>query len=123
MKSLEDFATEGPADGQPQYPYEGPEELRQPILDALTKVVDPEVAMSIVDVGLVYGVRVAEGRMDVDITMTSAACPVIDVIVEDAEERLDRAMPPDLLIHVEVVWEPPWTPARMSDRAKAAMGW
>lgn len=106
-----------------RFPYDGPEELLPDVVAALERVVDPEVGLNIVDVGLVYGVRVAEGRMDVEITMTSAACPVIDVIVEDAEERLDRALPPDLLIHVEVVWEPPWTPARMSDRARAAMGW
>jgi metal-sulfur cluster biosynthetic enzyme len=106
-----------------RFAYDGPGDLLLPLAASLQKVVDPEVGLNIVDVGLVYGVRVADGRMDVDITMTSAACPVIDVIVEDVERELDRAMPPELKIHVELVWEPPWTPSRMSDRAKASMGW
>jgi metal-sulfur cluster biosynthetic enzyme len=105
------------------FPYEGPEALRRPITDALRRVVDPEVAMSIVDVGLVYGVTVAEQKIHVLLTMTSAACPVADVIVDDVESELDRIAPADLRIHVELVWEPEWTPSRMSERAKIFMGW
>ncbi|NML48604.1 metal-sulfur cluster assembly factor [Ramlibacter sp. G-1-2-2] len=106
-----------------RFAYEGPRELLPTIVQALEKVVDPEVALNIVDVGLVYGVTVREGRMDVNITMTSAACPVTDIIVDDVENALDDALPPDLKIHVELVWEPPWTPQRMSPRARAFMGW
>jgi metal-sulfur cluster biosynthetic enzyme len=105
------------------FPYEGPGALLQPIADALRRVVDPEVAMSIVDVGLVYGVTVADGKLHVLLTMTSVACPVADVIVDDVENELDRIAPADLKIQVELVWEPPWTPARMSERAKIFMGW
>ena len=123
MKTLEDFAAEGPADAQPPYPYEGPEELRQPVLEALTRVVDPEVAMSIVDVGLVYGVTVTDEKVHVLLTMTSAACPVTDVIKEEVEGELDRLAPPELLVHVELVWDPPWTMDRMSARARRFMGW
>lgn len=106
-----------------RFTYEGPEDLLPTVTRALEKVVDPEVALNIVDVGLVYGVTVADGRMDVNITMTSAACPVTDIIVDDVENVLDDAMPPELKIHVELVWEPPWTPQRMSPRARAFMGW
>jgi metal-sulfur cluster biosynthetic enzyme len=113
------------------FPYDGPDALAGPVLEALTRVVDPEVAMSIVDVGLVYGVRVSDGTMHVRITMTSAACPVVDVIVEEVEDviveevedELDRIAPPDMKIAVELVWEPPWTTDRMSERAKCFMGW
>jgi metal-sulfur cluster biosynthetic enzyme len=105
------------------YPYDGPPALRQPILDALKRVVDPEVAMDIVDVGLVYGVSVAGGIVRVEVTMTSAACPVADVIVADIEDALDRALPPDLRIKVDLVWEPPWTTGRMSESARRFMGW
>jgi metal-sulfur cluster biosynthetic enzyme len=122
MKTLDDFASdEGPE--QPPYPYTGPEELRQPILDALTRVVDPEVAMSIVDVGLIYGVEVTPEKVHVLLTMTSAACPVADVIVDEVEQGLDRIAPPELLVHVELVWDPPWTMDRMSQRARRFMGW
>lgn len=105
------------------FPYDGPPELLPVITDALSRVVDPEVALDIVNIGLVYGVTVKDKRIDVLVTMTTAACPVTDVIVSDVENELDMAVPEEYLIHVEVVWEPPWTPERMSDRAKAFMGW
>ena len=118
-------APDSPAAMQPAspFPYDGPEALRQPIVEALTRVVDPEIAMSIVDVGLVYGVTVAAGKLHVLLTMTSAACPVGDMIIEDIETELDRIAPPDLLIEVELVWAPPWTPDRMSERSRRFMGW
>ena len=106
-----------------RFTYDGPPELLPGVVKALESVVDPEVALNIVDVGLVYGVVVAAGRMDVRITMTSAACPVTDIIIDDVENALDDTMPPELKIHVELVWEPPWTPQRMSPRARAFMGW
>ncbi|KRD14000.1 hydroxylase [Acidovorax sp. Root267] len=105
------------------FPYDGPEELRAPILAALRRVVDPEVAMNVVDVGLIYGVTVAQGKLHALVTMTSAACPVTDVILEEIETELDRDMPPELLIQVGLVWEPPWTTDRLSEGAKRFMGW
>ena len=105
------------------FPYEGPETLRRPIADALTRVVDPEVAMSIVDVGLIYGVTVTDDKLHVLLTATSTACPVTDLLVEEVETELDRAVPRGLRIEVELVWEPPWTPDRMSERAKRFMDW
>ena len=106
-----------------RFTYEGPPDLLPVVVQALERVVDPEVAMNIVDVGLVYGVKLADGCMDVDITMTSAACPVTDIIVADVEDALDQALPPELKIHVELVWEPPWTPQRLSAKARSFMGW
>ena len=105
------------------FPYEGPEELRKPITAALRRVVDPEVALNIVDVGLVYGVTVAQGVLHARVTMTSAACPVTDMLIEEIEAELDRTLPPGLKIHVELVWEPPWTTDRLSDNARRFMGW
>ncbi|MDE2395558.1 MAG: metal-sulfur cluster assembly factor [Burkholderiales bacterium] len=105
------------------YAYSGPEELRAAVFGALSQVVDPEVAMNIVDVGLVYGVSVADEVLRVVMTMTSAACPVADVIVEDVEAELERIAPPATRVEVEIVWEPPWSTERMSPRAKQFMGW
>lgn len=105
------------------YPYAGTEALRAPILAALHRVVDPEVAMSIVDVGLVYGVTVTPERLHVLMTMTSAACPVADVILDDAFTELEAVTPPGMAVDIELVWEPPWTTDRMSASAKAFMGW
>ncbi|BEP46293.1 metal-sulfur cluster assembly factor [Variovorax sp. V15] len=105
------------------FPYDGPEHLREPLAAALSRVVDPEISMNIVDVGLVYGVTVDAARAHVRITMTSAACPVAELIMDEAEAELDKVVPAELLIRVELVWEPPWSPARMSLRAKRFMGW
>ncbi len=106
-----------------QFPYEGPPELRGPMTAALRRVVDPELSMSIVDVGLVYGVVITQDLARVQVTMTSAACPVADVIIDEIETELDRVVPAGLLIQVELVWEPEWTPERMSESAKRFMGW
>ena len=105
------------------FPYTGPEGLRPLIEDALQRVVDPEVALSIVDVGLIYGVTVTPERLHVLVTMTSAACPVVDVILDDIEHELDEVAPEGMVIAVELVWEPPWSTDRMSERAKEFMGW
>lgn len=113
----------GLSDTLSPYPYAGPEVLRKPVEDALRRVVDPELALTVVDVGLIYAVTVDERRAHVLLTMTSAACPVADVIVEDVESELDRVLPNDMKIEVELVWEPPWSSDRMSERAKSFMGW
>lgn len=105
------------------FPFAGPADLQPAIEAALRRVIDPEVAMSIVDVGLVYGVDVGARQVRVLVTMTSAACPVVDVIIDDIWHELSQVLPEALEIDVELVWEPPWMPARMSDRAKAIMGW
>ena len=105
------------------FPYDGPAEWRGPVVAALTRVVDPEVAMSIVDVGLIYGVTLTRERAHVLMTMTSAACPVADLIIEDVENELDRVLPVDCTIDVELCWEPPWSPEKMSERGRRFMGW
>jgi metal-sulfur cluster biosynthetic enzyme len=105
------------------FPYDGPEALRAPVVAALGRVIDPEVAMSIVDVGLVYGVTVGERALRVEMTMTSAACPVTDVIVDEAWHELARVVPEAIELDIDIVWEPPWTPDRMSARGRRAMGW
>jgi metal-sulfur cluster biosynthetic enzyme len=106
------------------FPYDGPAELAEPVEAALRRVVDPEVALTIVDVGLVYGVSIDDGGgARVRLTMTSAACPVADVIVDDVAAELERVLPPGMPVDVDLVWEPPWTPAMMSERARRFMGW
>jgi len=110
-------------DNEAPYPYAGPDDMRLPIEQALMRVVDPEVAMTIVDVGLIYGVTLTDERLHVAVTMTSAACPVTDLILEEVETELERVVPAGIAIDVELVWYPPWNTDRMSPRAKAFMGW
>ncbi|MFA7503439.1 MAG: metal-sulfur cluster assembly factor [Burkholderiaceae bacterium] len=114
------------ADSSPssrEVPYRGEEALRGPIMATLHEVYDPEVAMSIVDVGLVYGITAGNGRVDIRMTMTSAACPVADQIIDDIEFQVGQVIPDDWLVEVELCWDPPWTPAMMSERGRRLMGW
>lgn len=103
--------------------YRGPEELRPVIERALREVIDPEVAMSIVDIGLVYEVDVSANEVHVVMTTTSAACPVAELIAEDIDAELGPVLPRGVAVSIEHVLVPPWCPERMSDRARAFMGW
>lgn len=105
------------------FPYEGPPEWRDRIVAALHRVVDPEVALDIVAVGLVYGVEVRGDDVMVRVTMTSAACPVADVILDDIAFELEQALPERFTARPELVWEPPWSPERMGASARELMGW
>ncbi|HSI53511.1 MAG: metal-sulfur cluster assembly factor [Ramlibacter sp.] len=108
-----------------RFEYEGPDELREVVTGALHQVVDPEVALDIVEVGLVYHVHVppAPQPVQVRMTMTSAACPVADVIMEDVQHYLAQALPDREDASIDLVWEPAWTPERLSTSAKRFMGW
>lgn len=103
------------------FPYAGPAALEPQVVRALTNVVDPEFALTIVDMGLVCAVTVDDERVHVRLTMTSAACPVADLIVDEAGAELAR-IAGDRTVDIELVWEPPWTPERMSERARRFMG-
>lgn len=93
------------------------------IHDALKTVEDPEAGMNIVDLGLVYAVEVVEDRVSVDMTMTTAACPMSDMLVEQVRDAVTAASPGGTSVEVRLVWEPPWTPDRMSGLAKDHFGW
>lgn len=104
-----------------RFAYRGDPALRPGIEQALKRVIDPEMAVDIVELGLVYGVEHRDGQLDVRITMTSPACPVTGLIADDVGRELDRAF--GMTVLVEVVWDPPWAPEMMSDRARTALGW
>ena len=95
------------------------EELRR----ALTRVIDPEVGMNIVDLGLVYDIRIGDGRVEVDLTMTTPSCPMGSMIVEEARGVLAAEVPEGTMVAVRLVWEPPWEPSMMSERAREHFGW
>ena len=90
------------------------------IWEALGRVTDPEYALSIVDLGLVYDVRVAEGAVRVAVTFTSIGCPAIDMILADAEAAI-RAVPGVRDVRLDVVWTPPWTRDRVSARGRRVL--
>ena len=81
---------------------------------------DPEYPLSIVDLGMVYGVRQTAGRAIVTMTFTSIGCPAIDMIVADVREAL-RSVGGIDDVAVEIVWDPPWTKDRISDRGRRVL--
>jgi len=96
--------------------------LRARVTETLREVIDPEIGMNVVDLGLVYGVEIEGARVRVALTMTTPACPLGEQIVRDAEERL-RALARVEAADVRLVWEPPWGPERMSEAARKTLGW
>jgi len=90
---------------------------------ALRSVIDPEVGMNIVDLGLVYGVETSSGKLHVDLTMTTPACPMGEMILDDAQQALAALVPPGVEIDLNLVWDPPWSPDRMSEHAREHFGW
>ncbi|HVO07766.1 MAG TPA: metal-sulfur cluster assembly factor [Burkholderiaceae bacterium] len=93
------------------------------VRDALRQVLDPEAGMNIVDLGLVYGIDVSHTAVRIDLTMTSAACPLAESIIDEVSAAVAAVTPPDTQIDVALVWDPPWTPDRMSDFAREHFGW
>ncbi|HEY2066540.1 MAG TPA: metal-sulfur cluster assembly factor [Gemmatimonadaceae bacterium] len=88
---------------------------------ALRKVKDPELNLNIVDLGLVYDVRVTGTDVDVDMSLTSPGCPSGPEIMTDAERAL-KALPGVGTVTVNLVWSPFWTPDRIEPRVRAYMG-
>jgi len=93
------------------------------IREALRGVMDPEVGMNIVDLGLVYDICLGRGGVTVDLTMTTPACPMSAMICDDAERAVRDVCPSGTAVAVELVWDPPWHPGMMSEHAKAHFGW
>ncbi|SMB26019.1 MIP18 family protein YitW [Sterolibacterium denitrificans] len=95
------------------------------LLHALREVIDPEVGMNIVDLGLIYRVEASddEKSVRVEMTMTSPACPMGEMIVENVEAVLRAQLPENVQAEVRLVWEPPWHPSMMSKDARAHYGW
>ena len=90
------------------------------LLDALRDVQDPEMPVNVVDLGIIYGVREDAGRVTVDLTFTAMGCPAADFILEDVRERLLRE-PGVREVAINVVWDPPWSAARMTPAGREAL--
>lgn len=98
------------------------DQLRDAALTELRGVIDPEVGINVVDLGLVYGVDVEGGKVRVRMTMTSPTCPLGEQIATDARARV-LALPGVAEVEVELVWDPPWSPERLAPPARQALGW
>lgn len=92
------------------------------ITERLKEVYDPELGVNIVDLGLVYHIEQVEGNVLIRMTLTTPGCPMHDTIVGGVERAL-KTLPSVQSVKVDVVWEPVWSPARMSDDAKEHLGY
>ncbi|MEI2677949.1 MAG: metal-sulfur cluster assembly factor [Burkholderiaceae bacterium] len=90
---------------------------------ALHEVLDPEMGESIVDLGLVQRIGIEPRRVHVTLIPTSATCPMSEVLLEDATEAVRRACPSGTEVEVDLDWQTPWEPHRMSPELKVRFGW
>jgi metal-sulfur cluster biosynthetic enzyme len=96
---------------------------REQIATALREVIDPEVGINILDLGLVYRVEVDLPRVTVQMTMTTPACPLGPYLTTQVQDALGRLLPAASDIQVDVVWEPAWSPDFISDEGRRQLGW
>jgi len=96
---------------------------RQEILDALRDVLDPEIGVNVVDLGLVYEAGAEDGRVRVVMTTTTPACPLAESMADEAEAAIQRHVPGVTSVAIELVSEPRWQPSMMSSAARRRLGW
>jgi len=111
-----------PSENVSQESDSNPTELNeQKILEALGEVYDPEIPIDIVNMGLVYGVDIQDGIVKVTMTMTSPGCPSSGEIVSESKMRIEE-IPGVKEAVLDIVWDPPWDPSKMSEEAQQSMG-
>lgn len=98
-------------------------QLEERVIEVLQAIHDPEIPVDIYQLGLVYGVEVDDGgRVTVTMTLTSPSCPVAGSLLKEVEARAGCALQVVTASSVELVWEPSWTPDRMTEAAKLVLG-
>lgn len=95
---------------------------KQKILDSLQTVLDPELQVSILDLGLIYRVAVEKDRIEIDYTLTNPGCPVGAIIEKQIRKALREITNIDD-IHITLVWEPHWKPELMSEDLRVSLGY
>jgi FeS assembly SUF system protein len=98
------------------------EDLMEKIIEALETVYDPEIPVNIYDLGLIYGVDVDRaGNVIIQMTLTAPGCPVAGYMPSEVERKVFD-IPGVVSCRVDLVWDPPWDPSRMSEAAKLQLG-
>lgn len=93
------------------------------VYTALKQVIDPELGINVVDLGLIYGVYIGnDGSIGIEMTLTTPGCPLHASFREAIEEVLWLSMPDITDVTVELVWDPPWTPEKISGEGLAELG-
>jgi metal-sulfur cluster biosynthetic enzyme len=110
-------------DAPPQVASNGGPATEEAVREALKHVVDPELGVNIVDLGLVYDVEIGEeGAVSIEYTLTTMGCPIGPLIEHQMQSFLEN-VPGVTSVEAEMVLRPPWTPEMMSEEAKAALGY
>ncbi|NIP29738.1 MAG: DUF59 domain-containing protein [Candidatus Dadabacteria bacterium] len=94
---------------------------KEKVMEVLGDIYDPEIPIDIVNLGLVYDVKIDGNILNIDMTMTSPGCPAAGQIVSEAKyllEEIDGVSE----VNIEIVWDPPWDPSKMSEAAKESLG-
>lgn len=95
---------------------------KEQIYEELESVMDPELGIDIVNLGLIYDIALNEQNVVITMTMTSMGCPLAGHIIADIKDTLSVALPSLPLVDVKIVWTPSWTKERMARYAKIALG-
>jgi metal-sulfur cluster biosynthetic enzyme len=95
---------------------------KEQILEALRLVVDPELGINVVDLGLIYDIDVEDYVISISMTLTTMGCPLHESMLE-AVRHVAQMTDLTKTVNVELVWEPPWTPERLTPAAKQMLGW
>ena len=100
----------------------GPEAIRDAIIESLRSVFDPEIPVNVYELGLIYDVKVeGDGKACIRMTLTSPMCPAAELLPPEVEARA-RGVPGVTSVELELVWDPPWSPDRMSEAARLDLG-
>lgn len=99
------------------------ERTTEKVYNALQSVIDPEIGINIVDLGLIYGITLLGERLEVTMTLTTPACPMGSQLIEEAREAVTTAVSTSLEVNIRLNWKPEWDPEMMSDKAKHLLGW
>lgn len=105
----------------PSRPLEAPDPTAGRIRSALQRILDPELHINIVDLGLVYGVTFGQGVAQIRMTLTSPGCPYGPYLLH-CVKTATRAIPGVTRVSVDVVWDPPWGPDKMSEDVRLQLG-
>lgn len=93
------------------------------VLTAIKAVIDPELGLNIVDLGLIYSVDIAEdGRITITMTLTTPGCPLHASFAQEIERVLWQSIPDLTGVQVELVWNPPWNPVMISPEGRTLLG-
>ena len=100
-----------------------PVALEQRVVEVLRAIYDPEIPVNIYDLGLIYGIQCgADGVVDIQMTLTSPGCPVAQTFPGMVESRVEEEVEGVVAAQVELVWDPPWSPVRLSDEVRLELG-